>query len=55
MAPTIRRGKIRAQVYRDFHYVLTSFAVKIGETLGFITAATTNNGDTGGGEFPYGR
>ncbi|KAJ0622088.1 hypothetical protein HanRHA438_Chr01g0014791 [Helianthus annuus] len=60
MAPIIRRGKIRAQVFGDFSYLLTSFAAKIAQTLGLIHAATATDGRPGGGDggaggFRYGR
>ncbi|CAI9287902.1 unnamed protein product [Lactuca saligna] len=62
MAPTVKRGKIKAQVYNEVSDIVASIAIKIVETLGFIKknpVITTNNndndgsdGDDGGGESP---
>lgn len=62
MAPSIKRGKIKTQVYNEVSDVVASIAIKTVETLGFIRnnpVTTTNNndndggdGDGGGGESP---
>lgn len=53
MAPTIKRGKIKAQVYNEVSDVVLSIAIKTVETLGFIRnnpITTTDNNDTAGGD-----
>lgn len=43
MAPSIKRGKIKAQVFGDVTGVIASFATKTGETLGIVTNTNNNN------------
>ncbi|KAL8258700.1 hypothetical protein R6Q59_026653 [Mikania micrantha] len=49
MAPSIKRGKIKAQVFRDVVSVLVSFAVKTRETLGFIRISAVSITSAGNG------
>ncbi|KAL7598267.1 hypothetical protein Lser_V15G26464 [Lactuca serriola] len=51
MAPSIKRGKIKSQVYNDIYGVVASFATKTVETFAFIrnTTTTTTTGDNNDG------
>ncbi|KAI3526141.1 hypothetical protein L1887_05368 [Cichorium endivia] len=50
MAPSIKRGKIKAQVFSDISGLVASFATKTGETLGFIRNTATTTPNDGGGD-----
>ena len=54
MAPSIKRGKIKAQVFGDVTGVITSIATKTGETLG-IKSNTNNNNNNNNNVGPDGR